>query len=293
MGRGLDEAQTKEIVDTALESGINFFDTADKYGETRSETYLGRAIKNRRDQVVVATKFGLVLPDQPDSGGGSAKWIKQAVKQSLQRLDLDHIDLYQLHRPDPKVELAETMGALTELVRQGLVREIGVSNATADDLGNAKSLAGLHNFASYKSVQNEYSMIRRDVETNGVLEFCEKTDTAFVPYYPLASGLLTGKYRNGQPDPTTTRLATIKLYQDWFSDGDRQLAKNIVERLIESGYQPLSAAIQWILRKEAVASVITGASRPEQVRDNARAVEQPLSKEDLGAISAIIADASS
>ena len=290
MGRGLDQRATQEIVNVALECGINYFDTADKYGETRSETFLGEAIKSKRSNVIVATKFGLVLPDQPESGGASADWIRKAVQGSLTRLGTDYIDLYQLHRPDPKVPLEETLGALNDLVLEGLVREIGVSNATAAELHEAHDVSTANGFAKYVSVQNEYSMIRTGSETDGVFDFCEATGTAFVPYYPLASGLLTGKYQHGKADPEDTRLATIKLYQDWFSNDDKNLAKDIVSALIAEGYDPLVAAIQWILRQSSVSCVITGASRPQQVVDNTRAADAVLSTEGLVAISAIVAE---
>lgn len=290
MGRGLDQKATQEIVDTALECGINYFDTADKYGETRSESFLGEAIKGKRSQVIVATKFGLVLPDQPESGGASAGWLRKAVVGSLARLNTDYIDLYQLHRPDPNIPLEETLGALNELVLEGLVVEVGVSNATAAELQQAHDASTANGFSKYASVQNEYSMIRRSSETDGVFDFCESTGTAFVPYYPLASGLLTGKYQHGKPDPEGTRLSTIKLYQDWFSDDDHELAKDIVSALISAGYDPLTAAIQWILRQASVSCVITGASRPQQVVDNTAAVNAALSTKDLEAITAIVAE---
>jgi len=293
MGRGLDELGTKNIVDAALDNGINFFDTADKYGETRSELFLGKALGDRRDKVIVATKFGLTLPDNPRSGGGSARWTKSAIKDSLNRLGTEYVDLYQIHRPDPTVPMEETLEALTELVQQGLVREVGISNVTLEILENAHEISTERGFVQLRSVQNEYSMIRREVEQNGILKFCEQTGTAFVPYYPLASGLLTGKYRHGQQDPEDTRLATIKLYQDWFSDDDRSLAKDIVEEVLKLGLDPLASAIQWILRQQSVATVITGASRPEQVTANAQAVSVPMPQEDLEAISAIIAKSSS
>lgn len=290
MGRGLDQKATQEIVDTALDCGINYFDTADKYGETRSESFLGEAIKGKRSQVIVATKFGLVLPDQPESGGASAAWIRTAVEGSLRRLNTDYIDLYQLHRPDPNIPLEETLGALNDLVQEGLVVEIGVSNATATELQQAHDVSTANGFSRYVSVQNEYSMIRRLSETDGVFEFCEASGTAFVPYYPLASGLLTGKYQHGKPDPEGTRLSTIKLYQDWFSADDHERAKDIVFALISDGYDPLAAAIQWILRQSSVSCVITGASRPQQVVDNTAALDAELSTEDLEAISAIVAE---
>lgn len=290
MGRGLDQGATEEIVNTALDCGINYFDTADKYGETRSETFLGRAIKAKRSQVIVATKFGLALPDQPESGGASAKWIRKAVEGSLARLDTDYIDLYQLHRPDPNVPLEETLGALNDLVQAGLVREIGVSNASAAELKQAHDLSVANGFSKYVSVQNEYSMIRRSAETDGVFEFCESTGTAFVPYYPLASGLLTGKYQHGKPDPEGTRLSTIKLYQDWFSNEDHELAKDIVSALVKEGYDPLVAAIQWILRQPSVSCVITGASRPQQVLANTGAADAALANKDLVAISDIVSE---
>ena len=288
MGRGLDEDGTRAVVDAALECGINYFDTADKYGETRSETFLGKALAPHRESVIIATKFGLALPDSPDSGGASARWIRKAVTGSLSRLGTDYIDVYQLHRPDPNVPLAETLGELNALIHEGLVREIGVSNASAAELQEAWDVASVAGLTPYRSVQNEYSMIRRTPETDGVLEFCSRTTTKFVPYYPLASGLLTGKYRHGQPDPTDTRLATLKLYQDWFSERDHTVAKDIVAGLEAHGINPLAAALGWIARRDEVASVICGVSRPEQVLDNVRAFTTEWSDTDLDTVCSIV-----
>ena len=196
-GGRLDAERTAATVHAALDAGITFFDTADIYGKTRSEEFLGRALGRRRNDIVLATKFGMQVDEQRT--GAKPAYVRQAVEDSLRRLGTDCIDLYQLHQPDPTTPIADTLGALDELVRAGKVREIGCSNFSASELRTARE-AARPGAARFVSVQNEYSLLQRDPERD-VLDECKRAGLAFIPYFPLASGLLTGKYRHGQSPP--------------------------------------------------------------------------------------------
>src|SRR5215212_2996014 len=201
-GRRLDIDATKAVVDAALDAGITFFDTADVYGGTKSEEYLGGALGRRREDIVLATKFGSAVDEQRK--GARPEYVRRAAEDSLRRLGTDHIDLYQLHTPDPEVPIGETLGALDELVKAGKVREIGCSNFSAEQLREAEE-AAREGAARFVSVQNEYSLLHREPEQD-VLPECERREIAFIPYFPLANGLLTGKYRRGQAAPAGSRL---------------------------------------------------------------------------------------
>ena len=204
-GTRLDQAGAQAVVDAALESGVNFFDTADIYGATKSEVFLGEALGARRSEVVIATKFGMPLDDT--HFGAKPEYVRAACDDSLRRLNTDYIDLYQLHFPDDTTPIADTLGALQELVAAGKVREIGCSNFTADQLREAKAAAG--SGPSFVSVQNQYSLLERAPERDGVLDACAELGIGFLPFYPLANGLLTGKIRPGEPLPEGTRLANM------------------------------------------------------------------------------------
>jgi len=197
-GWRIDANGSAAVIDAAIDSGINFLDTADLYGAGQSEEYLGRALKGRRDKVLIATKFGMKLGDGKE--GAKPSYVRQAAEDSLRRLNTDHIDLYQLHQPDPGTPIADTLGALGGLVHAGKVREIGCSNFSAAQLCEASQVKGVH----FVSVQNNYSMVHREPEAE-VLPECQRLGLAFLPYFPLANGLLTGKYRKGQPFPKSSR----------------------------------------------------------------------------------------
>lgn len=283
-GGRLDEAATEKVVLATLDAGINFFDTADIYGGTKSEEFLGRALRQRRDEAIVATKFGIKLDDQ-HPGGARPEYIRQAAEDSLRRLGMDHIDLYQIHRPDPDVPIADTLGALHELVQAGKVREIGCSNFSAEQLREAETAA--QGKSRFVSVQNEYSLFQREPE-NGVLEECARQGLGFLPYFPLASGLLTGKYRKGQPGPEGTRISADRLAEEGTQE---KLDK--VEALIQfaeaRGHTVLELAISWLLARPTVASVIAGATRPEQVNANAAAANWRMTEAELAEIDRIVA----
>jgi aryl-alcohol dehydrogenase-like predicted oxidoreductase len=277
-GQRIDEAASIAVVHAALDAGITFFDTADVYADGKSEEFLGKALGKRRGQVLIATKFGHKR-GHPERGARPT-YIRRAVELSLRRLGTDVIDLYQLHTPDPAVPIADTLGALDELVQAGKVREIGCSQFSVAQLREAE-VAAKPGAARFVSVQNEYSLLRRDPE-QGVLQECERAGLAFLPYFPLASGLLTGKYRKGKGVPEGSRIA------DWFEGKISPVDLDRVEALIAfaegRGHTILELAFSWLLAHRAVASVIAGATSPEQVRANVAAAGWSLTEKELAEI---------
>jgi aryl-alcohol dehydrogenase-like predicted oxidoreductase len=282
-GRRLDANDTAAVVNAALDVGVNFFDTADTYGEGKSEEFLGRALGKRRDEVVIATKFGMPMKDQ--GKGASPAYIRLAVEASLRRLGTDRIDLYQLHRPDPSVPIAETLGALNELVRAGKVRDIGCSNFTEDQLREARASVR-PGAATFVSVQNEYSLMHREPERD-VLPECERMGLAFLPYFPLASGLLTGKYRRGKPAPPGSRISEGRHYASLLSEQNMAVVEELIQFAESRGRTILELAISWLLARPVVASVIAGATKPEQVRANVAAAGWRLSEAEIAEVDAI------
>ena len=263
-GRRVDEDGTRRVVDAALDAGVTFFDTADIYGGTKSETFLGEILTGRRDRVVLATKFGMEVSS--DKKGAHPDYIRRAVRDSLTRLRTDHIDLYQLHQPDPGVPIGDTLATLDELVREGLVREIGCSNFDAAQLSEAEDAVAA-GAARFVSVQNELSLLERADEHDG-LKAAGTLGLAYIPYFPLASGVLTGKYVRGESPPSGTRLAS---YGETVSENEFDLIDAYTAFAGERGRSLLELAIGWLLSLRPVASVITGATMPEQIEANAAA----------------------
>jgi aryl-alcohol dehydrogenase-like predicted oxidoreductase len=284
-GGRLDEQATARVVHAALDAGINFFDTADIYGGGgKSEEYLGRALGERRADVVVATKFGMRMDD--DHRGARPEYVRAAAEDSLRRLGTDYIDLYQLHTPDPDVPIADTLGALNELVQAGKVREIGCSNFSAPQIRDAEQDSRDRGIARFVSVQNEYSLLHRDPEEE-VLAECDRVHVAFVPFFPLASGLLTGKYHLGPPAPQGSRLASGPRAAQLTDD--RLATVEELRAFAQSrGHTLLELAFSWLLARPIVASVIAGATKPEQVASNVAAAGWQLSNADLDAIDTIV-----
>jgi aryl-alcohol dehydrogenase-like predicted oxidoreductase len=275
-GMRIDEAATERVVAAALDAGINFFDTADIYGSTKSEEFLGRALAGRRQQAIVATKFGMAVDDTRT--GARPDYVRRACDDSLKRLGIDCLDLYQLHQPDPSVPIADTLGALGDLVNAGKVREIGCSNFSAEQLDEAER-ATKSGAARFVSVQNEYSLLHREPERS-VLPACERLGLAFLPYFPLASGLLTGKYQPGQPVPSNSRLS-LSWTSRFTTEKNVTAAESLKTFAASRGHSLLELAISWLASRPGVASVIAGATSPEQVRANAAAVHWSLTREDL------------
>lgn len=271
-----DAAASAAVIDAALDAGINFFDTADVYGGGRSEEFIGQALGSRRDRVVLATKFGMKMAE--DRQGAKPAYIRQAVEDSLKRLRTDRIDLYQLHQPDKSTPIADTLGALKDLVKAGKVREIGCSNFSAEQLREAGG--------GFASVQNHYSLFHREPEAE-VLPECERSGVAFIPYFPLENGLLTGKYHRGQSFPQGSR-ATDGFGPKVFTDENLAKADALAEFAKSQGHTLLELAMSWLASKAAVASVIAGAKTPEQARMNAASANWKLSPEDLAKVDAIL-----
>jgi aryl-alcohol dehydrogenase-like predicted oxidoreductase len=281
-GRRCDLAQTRAVVDAALDAGITLLDTADVYGEGLSEQYLGEVLEGRRASVVLATKFGHEMPDGPDVPRGSREWIRWACGQSLRRLRTDVIDLYQYHRPDGVTPLEETLGALSELVEEGKVRFTGSSNFSVEQLEEAERIARDHDGVRFVSAQNRYSLVARGAEEE-LLPACERLGIGFLPYFPLESGLLTGKYTRGVA-PTEGRLAARP---DWLSDEAFDRVEALQAFAGERGVSLLEVAIGGLLAMPAVTSVIAGATQPEQVRANAAAGAWQPGETDVAALRAL------
>ncbi|MBV8819472.1 MAG: aldo/keto reductase [Acidobacteriaceae bacterium] len=279
-GWRIDAQATAKVVDAAIDAGINFFDTADIYGKGQSEDYLGKALGGRRNEVIIATKFGMKMEDGKQ--GARQEYIREAAEASLSRLGTDHIDLYQIHQPDASVPIAETLGALNELVRAGKVREIGCSNFSAEQLRDAAAAPGA---AKFVSVQNQYSLIHRDPEKD-VLPECVRLRLGFLPYFPLGNGLLTGKYRKGQQTPQDSR-AQAGFGPKVFTEENLEFVEALMQFAESRGHTLLELAMSWLAGRPTVASVIAGAKSPEQVRQNAKSVQWKISPEEMSDVDAL------
>jgi aryl-alcohol dehydrogenase-like predicted oxidoreductase len=279
-GRRLDLDGTRAVVDAAIGADVTFFDTADIYGSEAgaSETLLGQVLEGRLDGVMLATKFGMDMTgrgatDVPDAPRGSREYLRWAIEGSLRRLRTDTIDLYQYHEPDGATPVAETLGYMSELVDEGKVRFLGVSNFSAEQLREAHAATS----KQLLSIQNEYSLLKRDIEADVTPE-CERLGVGILPFFPLASGLLTGKYRRGEDAPEGTRLhGRDQIADDETFDRLERLGQYAESR----GLEPIDVAIAGLAAQPAVASVIAGATKAEQVRRNARAGEWKPTEDDL------------
>jgi len=288
LGRTVDRDGARELVAECDALGVNLVDTADTYGEAgTSELFLGAALAGRRDRFVVATKFGMELSGiegVPDVPRGSREYIRWAIEGSLRRLDTDHIDLYQYHRPDGVTPLEETLGALNELVEDGRVRFIGCSNFTAEQVDEAARIADRNGWAGFVSLQNQYSLLNREIEAE-VVPACERHGLGILPYFPLARGLLTGKYRRGEAGPAGTRLSA----RGEVADARTFDVLDSLERYAEErGVSLLEVAIGGLAAQPAVGSVIAGATRPDQIAGNARAARWIPSEDDMRALDEIV-----
>jgi aryl-alcohol dehydrogenase-like predicted oxidoreductase len=279
-GRRIDAAASAGVVHAALDAGVNFFDTADVYGDTLSEEFLGRALAGRREQAIVATKFG--LPVDAQRRGAKPDYVRCAVEDSLRRLRTDRIDLYQLHNPDPDTPIADTLEALDGLVRAGKVREIGCSNFSAVQLRQAQ-WAVQAGAACFVSVQNEYSLLRRQAEAE-LLPECACGGVAFLPYFPLASGLLSGCIRRGEAPPAGSRFEPGGWGVRVYTDANLAKVEALRQFAASRGHSLLELAFSWLLAHHSLASVIAGATTAAQVRANAAAWSWKLDAEELAEI---------
>jgi len=281
-GGRLDADATAAVVHAALDAGINFLDTADIYGGTKSEEFLGRALGARRTEIIIGTKFGMAV--DADRQGAKPAYVRRAVEDSLRRLRTDYIDLYQLHQPDPNVPLADTLGALDELVKSGKVREIGCSNFSAAQLSEA-ALTPPAGAARFVSVQNEYSLLHREPERE-VLPVCSRFDLAFIPYFPLASGLLTGKFEPGSRPPAGSRLS-LPWTARFMTEHNIAIVAALQTFVGSRGRTLLELAMSWLATRPEVSSVIAGATSAAQVRANAAAADWTMAPDDLAEIDRI------
>jgi aryl-alcohol dehydrogenase-like predicted oxidoreductase len=287
-GRRIDYQRTELVVHAALSEGVGFFDTADFYGDGASEEFIGRALHGRRDEAVIATKFGMPMPGGDDRRGGSRRWITRAIEDSLRRLRTDHIDLYQHHEPDQATPVEETLETLDELVAQGKVRAIGCSNYSGAQIEAADAIARERGLARYVTAQNHYNLLERDPVESDVTPACSQLGLGILPFFPLANGLLTGKYHRGSPPPPGTRLAGNPLRAGELMT-DRNLGiVEALERVAEQrGLTLVDVAIGGLAAQAQVVSVIAGATSPEQVRANAAAGRWTPSDDDLAEIDRI------
>ncbi|MET0426581.1 MAG: aldo/keto reductase [Actinoplanes sp.] len=290
-GRKLDVDGTREVVDAAIDAGITLFDTADIYGTPHgaSEECLGAALKGRRDDVVLATKFGMDMEglNGNDFGArGSRRYIVRAVESSLRRLETDYLDLYQIHAPDPATPIEETLAALDDLVRSGKVRYLGNSNFAGWQIADADWTARAGNLTPFVSAQNQYSLLQRGIEGE-VVPACEQFGLGLLPFFPLDSGLLTGKYRRGEKPAAGTRLSQDR-YQSWLDAADWDTIEALTTFGADRGHSLLDVAIAGLAARPAVTSVIAGATSAEQVQANAAAGAWELTAEDVTALEKIL-----
>ena len=287
----IDIESARKVVHRALDSGITLFDTADIYGNRGgSESQLGEILGPRRKDIVLATKFGMAMDGEGVKVGASRRYIMQAVEDSLTRLKTDWIDLYQLHQPDPNnTPLEETLEALSDLIRAGKVRYIGCSNLKAWAVTDAWWIARERHLNGFISAQDEYSLLVRDIEKE-LIPALEAKGMGLLPYFPLASGLLTGKYTHGGEVPQGTRMALMKRLADRFmSDANWAVVDKLAGFCAARGHSMLELAFSWLLSHRALSSVIAGATKPEQIDANAKAGGWKLSTEDLAEIGKITA----
>ena len=285
-GGRMDADATALVVNEALDAGINFFDEADVYGGGgKSEEFFGEALKGRRHEAIIATKFGMPM-GSPAKSGGSRRWIMQAVDDSLRRLQTDYIDLYQMHRPDSRTPIAETLRALDDVVSAGKVRYIGSSNYAGWQVAEAELTARHAHYVPFITSQMEYSLLNREIEPEHVPAL-KQYGQSLLPYYPLASGMLTGKYRPGQDAPAGTRLASGANSSRFLNEQNLATAQQLEEWATAHGHSLLELAFSWLASQPFVGSVIAGATKPEQVRANAAAAEWRLTPEEMAEVDAI------
>jgi aryl-alcohol dehydrogenase-like predicted oxidoreductase len=287
-GGRIDFASTERVIHAAIDLGINLIDTADSYGNRGgSEEWLGRILGARRGEIVLATKFGMPMDEAGTLAGASRRYVMQAVEASLQRLRTDVIDLYQLHRPDPATPIEDTLRALDELVRAGKVRFIGCSNLSAQQLGEAQDTSRRHALTRFVSCQDEYSLLARGIERE-LVPAARAHGMGILPYFPLASGLLSGKYRRGVPPPPGSRLARLTRHaQDFLTERNWRMVAALESFAAQRGHTLLELAFSWLINNEQVTSVIAGATSAAQVEANARAAGWALTADDLAEIDRI------
>jgi aryl-alcohol dehydrogenase-like predicted oxidoreductase len=281
-GMRIDTEQTRVVVHRALDEGITLFDTADIYGgQGKSEEMLGKALGARRHEVVLASKFGMVMGEGPYQRGASRRYVMAACEASLKRLGTDYMDLYQVHTPDAETPEQETLEALDTLVRAGKVRYIGCSNYAGWQLADSAGISRQHGLASYVSAQNEYNLLNRGIEQE-LVPACRHLGVGILPFFPLASGFLTGKYKRGVEPPKGTRLAGMRRIADrMLTDANFAMLERLERFAGDRGHSLVEVAVGWLVAQPEISSVISGATRPEQVAENVKAAGCKLSKDEV------------
>jgi aryl-alcohol dehydrogenase-like predicted oxidoreductase len=285
-GARMDDQDVPRVVHAAIDCGITLFDTADVYTRGRSEELLGQALKGRRDRVIIATKFKSPMGDGPLDRGGSRHYLRRAVVASLRRLDTDYIDLYQMHSPDPDTPMEETLATLDDLVHEGKVRYIGSSNFAGWQIADADWVSRTEHLTRFISTQNHYSLLHRDVEAE-VIPACERFGVGMLPYFPLAAGMLTGKYHRGEQPPAGTRLAGSPRADRWLTERNFEVVEGLQRFADDRDISLLSVAIGGLAAQPQVASVIAGATKVEQIEANVTAGLWEPTAEDLAEIDRI------
>jgi aryl-alcohol dehydrogenase-like predicted oxidoreductase len=287
-GMRCDTEQTRAVVHRALDEGVTFFDTADIYGNRGgSEELLGKALGKRRREVVVASKFGMAMGSGPYERGASRRYILAAAEASLRRLDTDYLDVYQLHQPDPDTPQEETLAALDDLVRAGKVRYLGNSNFSGWQIADADWISRTRSLARYVSAQNQYNLLDRRIERE-LVPACQKFGLGMLPYFPLASGFLTGKYRRGSEAPKGTRLALMQpIAKQVMTEQNFTTVERLEEFACGRGHTLVELAMSWLACQAVVSSVISGATQPEQVTENVKACGWKLTHEEVKEVDAI------
>ncbi|MGA1195888.1 MAG: aldo/keto reductase [Candidatus Latescibacterota bacterium] len=284
-GRRLDAAGTAKVMDQALEDGITFIDTANVYGGGLSETYIGQAIKGKRDQYILATKVAMKMGDGANQIGASRQHILTEIENSLKRLQTDYVDLYQIHRADPKTPIEETLQTLDQLVSQGKVRYIGCSNYQSWQVCEAIWTSRTKNFVPFSTVQPHYNMLNREIEKE-LVPFCKTYGVGILPYFPLANGFFTGKYKRGETAPEGSRLSEND--RGMFTDKNFDILEGLEKFAQEREHTVLDLAFAWLLANPCVSSVIAGATKPEQITANAKTSGWQLTAEEMTEIDTIL-----
>ena len=285
----LDQEGVNDIIDSALELGVNFIDTSNSYNDGRSEETLGRALEKKWDRVFLATKFYNPVGPGPNDRGASRYHMMNAMEMSLRRLQSDHVDLYYVHRWDEYTPISETLRALDDLVRMGKVRYVGASAFASWQLAHANLLAEVSGWTQFVVVQNHYHLLERQAEAE-VLPYCNAHGVGFVPYFPLAGGFLTGKYMRGKPPPIGSRGEKDEYVQSYMTDRNYDRIERLSAWSRERGHGMNELAQSWLLAQPQVCSVISGATRPEHVLRNAKAADWDLVPDDLEEINTILLD---
>ncbi|MBM4258484.1 MAG: aldo/keto reductase [Deltaproteobacteria bacterium] len=287
-GMTIDIEATRAVLNAAFDAGLNFFDTADMYGGTKSEAFMGEILKPRRKDIILATKFGgMAKHGKGNERWGTKAYITQCIDASLKRLQTDYVDLYQMHYPDPQTPIEETLGVLNDLVKQGKVRAIGHSNFTGAQIDEATTQAKAKNTVAFATAQNEWSLLNRSAEKD-VIPACDRQHVGQLPYFPIANGLLSGKYRRGEALPSGSRLDKLDFFKSWANDDNFNKIEKLEAFAKSRGHSLLELAMSWLASQPCVTSVIAGATKPEQIRANAAAANWRLTAAEMAEVSELV-----